>query len=82
MGRKKKDVQRGDPVVKRLEAIIASFLLSEDDKKDGDKKVKMLINLGFDNDEIAKIVGMAYGSVANIRMKQRGGKSGAQKRRK
>jgi hypothetical protein len=58
----------------KLDAILAILLrqlndeyLVKWDKQDKHNMVKMLISLDFDNKEISKITGFAYGSVANIR---------------
>jgi len=60
----------------RLEAILALLFrqLKDQDlahwsKQDKPNMVKILIRLGFSNKEIARILGLAYGSVANIRSK-------------
>jgi hypothetical protein len=45
------------------------------DKQDKPNIVKMLINIGFDNPEISRVTGFAYGSVANIRSKSKKGES-------
>jgi hypothetical protein len=45
------------------------------DKQDKSNIVKMLINVGFDNPEISRVTGLAYGSVANIRSKSKKGES-------
>ena len=45
------------------------------DKQDKPNIVKMLINIGFDNPEISRVTGLAYGSVANIRSKSKRGGS-------
>lgn len=59
---------------KKLDTVIAVlFRLLNDDglekwnKQDKPNMVKALIKLGFANDEISRILGLAYGSVANIR---------------
>jgi hypothetical protein len=63
----------------RLDAIIAILLRQTNDegiakwkKLDRPNMTKLLIDLGFsNNDEIARILDVAYGSVANIRSKHK-----------
>lgn len=66
----------------KLDAILALLLRQLSDEAVGkwnnqDKQniVCTLIDLGFDNPDIAKIVGLAYNSVANIRSKHKKEKS-------
>lgn len=66
----------------KLDAILALLLRQLNDEAVGkwnnqDKQniVRTLIDLGFDNPAIAKIAGLAYGSVANIRSKYQKEKS-------
>lgn len=75
---KKIDQSRVKPEINilssKLDAILAVLLRQLNDEylikwnnQDKRNMVKMLIGLGFDNQEISKITGFAYGSVANIR---------------
>jgi len=67
---------------RKLDAMLAVLLrhlndegLEKWDKQDKSNIVKMLINIGFDNPEISRVTGLAYGSVANIRSKSKRGGS-------
>ena len=58
----------------KLDGIMAILLRQLNDEglekwRDQDKSnmVKMLIDLGLDNNDISRVVGLKYGSVANIR---------------
>jgi hypothetical protein len=66
----------------KLDAILALLLRQLNDEAVGkwnnqDKQniVRTLIDLGFDNSDIAKVTGLAYNSVANIRSKYKKEKS-------
>ncbi len=66
----------------KVDAILALLLRQLSDeavgkwgKQDKPNIVCLLIDLGFDNTEISKIVGLTYNSVANIRSKYKKDKS-------
>ena len=71
----KKDEQI-DALKSKLNAILAVLLrqindegLTKWNKQDKQNMVKMLIDFDFSNDEIERILDVAYGTVANIRSK-------------
>ncbi|MBI4170119.1 MAG: hypothetical protein HY514_00350 [Candidatus Aenigmarchaeota archaeon] len=66
---------------RKLNAILCILLRQINDealdkwnKQDKHNMVKALINVGLENDEIASVVGITYGAIANIKSKHRKGK--------
>ncbi len=64
----------------KLDAMLAVLLRHLNDEglekwnnQDKPNIAKMLIDIGFDNSEISRVTGLAYGSVANIRSKTKKG---------
>ena len=63
-----------DALHNKLDAVLAILLrllndegLEKWNNQDKPNMVKMLIDMGFDNPSIARVVGLTYGGVANIR---------------
>ncbi|MDD5542282.1 MAG: hypothetical protein PHX83_03840 [Acidobacteriia bacterium] len=82
----KKTENRTNPeleaVHNKLDCILAILLrqlndegLAKWDNQDKPNMVKMLIDLGFDNKAISRVVGMTYGAVANARSSYKKGKA-------